>query len=139
MTTLDRINGTQITESPESLAAAKAEIASVVAEHNAKCPVAIAARIATVKVGLGVAETVAQVGIASAKGRVRKWRNCPLLSNVPAFAAGIVDALAPGGHAKAPERDFAGHTDEAAYFVGGLSAPTNATGPGDRRALQPEG
>ena len=137
MTTLDRINGTQITESPESLAAAKAEIARAVEDHNAKCPVAIRARIATVKVGAGVADIRAQVGIASAKGRVRKWLDCPLLSNVPAFAAGIADALAPGGHAKAPERDFAGHTDEAAYFYGGMLAPTNATGP--ETAPQTEG
>ena len=115
MTSKTQINGIDITTCPDTLAAANATIKEVVTKHNAACDIKIASRITN--------RAMVQVSIATAKGRAQKWLACHLVTNVQAFADGVMDAVkhATAGNG-APARDFAGHTDEALYFYGSIAA-----------------
>ena len=124
MTTIECMDGKDITASPDRLAKAEATIKAVVADHNSKCAVNIKTRMKG-----GTVEVTA----CTKGGRATKWLACTMLTQVQSFADGVADAVAsatprpdtPFGAWLAgppkPEREFVSHADEAAYFFGSLN------------------
>lgn len=110
-TTLTDLDSTDITDSPETLALASDHIKAVVEAHNDHCPVKIKARVAN--------GGIVEVTVCTKGGRAKKWHGLWSLTSVQQFAYGVSDAVKFGNNA--PERLFATHGAEAAYFYGSVA------------------